>query len=87
MGLCLDGGPGSVPYSVSVVASSVSSVAQCNAACPSGHACVAVGSGELVAPQLDPLQLVEGLSFGFVLVGIPLMAAWAFASVLSLLRR
>jgi hypothetical protein len=87
MALCLDGGSGNVPYAVSVVASSVASVGECNSACPTGHLCVAVGSGELLRPTLDPVLLVEGLSAGFVVMGIPLLVAWSFAAVLSLLRR
>lgn len=87
MGVCVDTGPGSVSYVLQVASSSVSTVGECNAACPAGHQCIALGSGELLPPELDPTSVVGALGAGMTVIGIPLAAAWAFAVVLSLLRR
>lgn len=86
MALCLDGGPGSVPYSVAVVASSVSSIGECNAACPSGNVCFAVGSGEILPPEIDAAKFVDALGVGFGIAAVPLAVVLGILAILRLLQ-
>lgn len=86
MAVCLDVGPGSVPYAVSVVASDVGSVGACNVACPVGNLCVAVGSGELVPPDIDPAAFTDAMGVGFGVAAVPLAVVFGILAVFRVLR-
>lgn len=86
MAVCLDVGSGAVPYAVSVVSSSVASVGECNVACPTGNFCIAVGSGELVPPDIDPSAFTEAMGVGFGVAAVPLAVVFGILAVFRVLR-
>lgn len=82
MAVCVDFGS-SVPVSPTVLAQQATT-GECVSLCPSGSTCGLVGSGEILAPDLDASVFVNHMGVGFGVAAVPLSIVFGIVAILRL---